>query len=105
MQSMHAGNIIPLQDSGQLNFGGATLCIGLFVALTFSAVSAKAQTSATLRGPAPPAVIGNVWNGMDHQPTAASDPPLDTSVQQTIDRTLEALDKQLLQFKLPESPS
>jgi hypothetical protein len=107
MHSVKGDYAIPREGRGKLSPGSAILVIGMSALMMFSAGRAQAQTqtSAALMVPAPPAVIGNVWNGMDHQPTAASDPPLDTTIEETIDHTLDALDRQLLQLKLPKLAS
>jgi hypothetical protein len=73
---------------------------GLCLASVLGAASARAQTTA-----AAPSVNANIWNGKDHQPTASSAPPLSAKHEKKVDTTLNALDKQLLDQKLPKAPA
>jgi hypothetical protein len=83
-----------------LSIRNTVIVLGL---LCTGPVGAMAQTTAS------PAVVpsanANVWNGHDHQPTAASAPPLSARREKKVDTTLNALNKQLLDQKLPKVPA
>jgi hypothetical protein len=59
--------------------------------------------AATINGSVPTAE-GNVWNGMDHQPTEADVPQGNMQQQQQINNQLNQLDQQLMNEKLPKVP-
>jgi hypothetical protein len=59
----------------------------------------------TINGTVPTAE-GNVWNGLDHQPTPSEVAPLGNAQEQArINRKLNKLDKQLLNDPLPKVPA
>jgi hypothetical protein len=72
-------------------------------------VPASAQTSpppgSTVTGTVPSSE-GNVWGGLDHQPTPSEVAPLNNQQQQAkINHKLGKLDQQLLNYKLPKVPN
>jgi hypothetical protein len=80
----------------------------LLAVLMAPIVSASAQTSpppgSTITG-AVPSSEGNVWGGLDHQPTPSEIAPLTNQQQQAkINHKLNKLDQQLLNYKLPKVP-
>jgi hypothetical protein len=53
-----------------------------------------------------PTSEGNVWNGLDHQPTPSEVAPINNPNQQAqINHTLRKLDKELLKDPLPKLPA
>jgi hypothetical protein len=85
--------------------GIATLAMLIATAI----VPARAQTSpppgSTITG-AVPSSEGNVWGGLDHQPTPSEVAPLNNQQQQAkINHKLGKLDQQLLNYKLPKVPA
>jgi hypothetical protein len=86
---------------------GAATLLGLGAALLVPLVPALAQTApppgSTINGTVP-TTEGNVWNGLDHQPTPADVPPADEAQQQKINHKLDKLDQQLLNYQLPKLP-
>ncbi|GAB0112719.1 hypothetical protein [Acidisoma sp. C75] len=80
---------------------GAALLLAPAAAL---AQGTAANPAATVDGQVPSAE-GNVWNGLDHQPTASDVPPIaDTKQNQQINNTLDQLNRQLQQYQLPKVP-
>ena len=79
----------------------------LLVASVAVPLPALAQTAAPAASSstAVPSVNANRWNGKDHQPTAAAEPPLSAKRKSKEDHTLNSLDKQLLDQKLPKAPA
>ena len=80
----------------------------LLAALTAPVVPARAQTppppGSTINGSVPSAE-GNVWGGLDHQPTPSEVAPLNNQQEQAkINHKLSKLDQQLLNYKLPKVP-
>ena len=78
------------------------------VAQTMLAQTMLAQTGAppgsTINGTVPTAE-GNVWNGLDHQPTPSEVAPAGNAQQQArINHKLSKLDQQLLNDPLPKLP-
>jgi hypothetical protein len=87
----------------------ATLLLGGALMMGPLAGAAVAQSAAppgsTINGSVPTAE-GNVWNGLDHQPTPSEIAPLNNPNQQAlINHTLKKLDKQLLNDPLPKLPA
>lgn len=62
-----------------------------------------ANPAATINGSVPTSE-GNVWNGMDHQPTPADVPPTTMQQQQQINNQLNQIDQQLMNDKMPKVP-
>jgi hypothetical protein len=82
----------------------ALLCGALLLAPPALAQSA-APPGSTLNGTVPTSE-GNVWNGLDHQPTPAEIAPATNSHQQAKqNHKLGKLDQQLLNDPLPKSPA
>ncbi|HTI00980.1 MAG TPA: hypothetical protein VL752_08545 [Acidisoma sp.] len=67
------------------------------------AQSNSANPAATINGSVPKSE-GNIWNGMDHQPTEAEVPQGNMQQQQQINNQLNQLDQQLMNEKLPKVP-
>jgi hypothetical protein len=83
--------------------------IALLAVLIAPIVPAHAQTSpppgSTITG-AVPSSEGNIWGGLDHQPTPSEIAPLNNQQQQAkINHKLSKLDQQLLNYKLPKVPN
>jgi hypothetical protein len=83
----------------------ATLALG---GLLLMAPPALAQNSpppgSTINGTVPTAE-GNVWNGLDHQPTPSEIAPVGNAQEQArINHKLSKLDQQLLNDPLPKLP-
>jgi hypothetical protein len=81
----------------------------LLAALVAPIVPAHAQTppppGSTINGTVPSSE-GNVWGGLDHQPTPSEVAPLNNQQQQAkINHKLSKLDRQLLNYKLPKVPA
>jgi hypothetical protein len=86
---------------GALTMGGAMV--------PGSIVPAQAQTAptpgSTINGTVPSSE-GNVWGGLDHQPTPSEVAPLNNQQQQAkINRKLNKLDQELLNYQLPKVPN
>jgi hypothetical protein len=88
--------------------GTAALVLGSVLLLGPVAAPALAQTApppgSTINGSVPHAE-GNVWNGLDHQPTLAGTVPIHTHRQAQVNHTLGTLDRQLLGDPLPKIPA
>jgi hypothetical protein len=87
--------------------GAVTFCVGIAqVALPMG--QAHAQTApppgSTINGTVPTSE-GNIWNGLDHQPTPADVPSIGSAQQAQISHKLDNLDQQLLNYKLPKLPA
>jgi hypothetical protein len=86
---------------------GAATLLSLGVALLVPLAPALAQGApppgSTINGTVPTSE-GNVWNGMDHQPTPSEVPPASAQQQAKINHKLSKLDQQLLNYKLPKLP-
>jgi hypothetical protein len=53
-----------------------------------------------------PASEGNIWNGLDHQPTPSETAPINNPRRQAhVNHTLNKLDQQLLNDPLPKVPA
>jgi hypothetical protein len=81
----------------------------VLAALIAPIVPACAQTSpppgSTITGTVPSSE-GNVWGGLDHQPTPSEVAPLNNQQEQAkINHKLSKLDQQLLNYKLPKVPN
>ena len=82
----------------------AFLCGALLLAPSALAQSA-APPGSTINGTVPTSE-GNVWNGLDHQPTPAEIAPANNSHWQAKqNHTLGNLDQQLMNDPLPKSPA
>jgi hypothetical protein len=83
------------------------LCGVLMLALIVRPTLAQtaAPPGSTINGSVPSSE-GNVWNGFDHQPTAADAGPSGTAKHQArINHKLSKLDQQLLNDPLPKIPA
>ncbi len=83
--------------------------LGLGAALVLgSAGAASAQSSgnpaSTINGTVPTSE-GNIWGGLDHQPTPGEVAPGSPQQQAKINHKLNKLDQQLLNYKLPKLPA
>lgn len=99
--SMGWWRLIP-RRAGQVAL--AVLGCGVAPMATAFAQGAPANPAATVNGTVP-AAQGNVWNGLDHQPTQSDVPPMGSSQQQQVNKTLNQLDNQLMNQPLPKVPS
>lgn len=85
----------------------AILVIGLLLgAVPLAPADAQGTTAnpaATVNGSVPTSE-GNVWNGMDHQPTPADVPQTTMQQQQKINNQLNQIDQQLMNDKMPKVP-
>jgi len=68
------------------------------------AQNGSANPAATINGTVP-ASEGNIWNGVDHQPTEADVPPISMQKQDKINHKLQKLDQELLNAPLPKVPA
>ena len=83
-------------------FGGVLL-LGSLVRPALSQVSAA--PGSTINGSVPHSE-GNVWNGLDHQPTPGQTAAVTNPHQQAqVSHTLSKLDRQLLNDPLPPAPA
>ncbi|GAB0119188.1 hypothetical protein Acid7E03_32600 [Acidisoma sp. 7E03] len=62
-----------------------------------------ANPAATVNGTVPTSE-GNVWNGLDHQPTEAEVPQGTLQQQNQINNQLNQIGQQLMDAKLPKEP-
>jgi hypothetical protein len=86
---------------------GVILCGGLALASDVRPALAKstATPGSTINGTVPTSE-GNVWNGLDHQPTPSEVAPINNPQQQSqVNHTLNHLDNQLLNQPLPKVPA
>jgi hypothetical protein len=87
---------------------GAATLLSLAAALVVPLAPALAQSAqgpgSTISGTVP-TTEGNVWGGLDHQPTPADVPPSTAQQQAKINHKLDKLDQQLLNFQLPKLPA
>lgn len=75
------------------------------MAAAFAQAAPANNPAATVNGVVPSAQ-GNVWNGMDHQPTQSEVPPMgNTQQQQQVNKTLDQLDNQLMNQPMPKVPN
>lgn len=83
----------------------AALCLILGTAPLAPALAQSngANPAATINGSVPSSE-GNVWNGMDHQPTAADVPQGNLQQQQQINNQLNQIGQQLMNDQLPKVP-
>lgn len=79
------------------------LLLGAVPLVPAYAQSGGNNPAATINGSVPTSE-GNVWNGMDHQPTEAQVPQGTLQQQQQINNQLNQLDQQLMNQKLPKVP-
>jgi hypothetical protein len=87
---------------GKRLLAAALLGFGLGAASQASAQGSN-NPAATINGTVPSSE-GNIWGGMDHQPTESEVPQGSMQQQQQINNTLQNLDQQLLNEKLPKLP-
>jgi hypothetical protein len=91
-------------------FGSAArLFCGALMLAAITRHAALAQNApppgSTVNGTVPTSE-GNVWNGLDHQPTPSDVAPIGNAQQQArINRKLNKLDQQLLNDPLPKVPN
>lgn len=78
--------------------------VGLVTITPALAQTGSANPAATVNGTVPSSE-GNVWNGLDHQPTEADVPPTTMQQQDKINHKLQKLDQQLLNAPLPKVPA
>lgn len=87
-------------------WGGVLLGLALLGAMAASA-PASAQSggnpAATVTGTVPTSE-GNVWNGLDHQPTPADVPQGTLQQQNQINNQLNQIGQQLMDAKMPKEP-
>jgi len=83
----------------------AALALGGAILLALPALAQNAPPpGSTINGTVPTAE-GNVWNGLDHQPTPSEIAPVGNAQQQArINHKLSKLDQQLLNDPLPKLP-
>ena len=89
--------------------GSVTLLLAIALMLAPMAQAARAQTTATpgstINGTVPTSE-GNVWNGLDHQPTPAEIAPLNNPHRSAKEvHTLNKLNNELLNYPLPKVPA
>lgn len=82
---------------------GLAFLAGAGAALPARAQSGSANPAATVNGTVPTAQ-GNVWNGLDHQPTEAEVPQGSAQQQTKINDQLDQLGQQLMNAKMPKVP-
>jgi len=85
---------------------GALMLCSLLMALPLvPALAQSAPPGSTINGTVPNSE-GNVWGGLDHQPTPSEVAPLNNQQEQAkINHKLSKLDQQLLNYKLPKVPN
>lgn len=89
-------------DLGRQSVAAAAL--GLVLTLAAPAFAQSTNPAATINGTVPSSE-GNVWGGLDHQPTEADVPPATAKQQEKINRKLQKLNNQLLDAPLPKVPA
>ncbi len=81
------------------------LCSFLMAAPVIPARAQAPAPGSTVNGTVPSSE-GNVWGGLDHQPTPSEVAPLNNQQEQAkINHKLSKLDQQLLNYKLPKVPN
>lgn len=92
----------------RISMAAVALALGAGIALApMASVMAQSQPSpgATINGTVPTSE-GNVWNGLDHQPTPADVPPItNPQTADKINGELNKLDQKLMNDKLPKVPA
>jgi len=83
---------------------GLMVLAGVGAAQPARAQSGPPNPAATINGTVPTAE-GNVWNGMDHQPTEAEVPQGSAQQQNQINNQLNQIDQQLMNAKMPKVPN
>ena len=79
--------------------------IGLAPVTAPALAQSTASPGSTVNGNVPSSE-GNVWNGLDHQPTPSETAPISNPQQQAhVNHTLGKLDKELLNDPLPKVPT
>ncbi len=81
------------------------LCGAMLLASPNPASAQSAPPAGSTINGAVPTVEGGTWGGFDHQPTEAEAPPISNPQQAAkVNRKLNKLDQQLLNYPLPKLP-